>query len=172
MRKLMFKIIISCVLVVALVGTIVFANNYAQTYEEIYSQDFSSVSGSLDNSYYTQGSNRVTAQVIDGALSVKNDAVAYFAVNSAINNVTVVKESPLNKHGIEMCYNTDYYVFPMESPLTYNGKQYSFMCSGGGNGAVYFEEVAGVKAIKQFTYAATVTNNAITAIRTNSSRFI
>ena len=59
----------------------------------------------------------------------------------------------------------------MESPLTYNGKQYSFMCSGGGNGAVYFEEVAGVKAIKQFTYAATVTNNAITAIRTNSSRF-
>ena len=141
--------IISSLIIVSMFYTSVYAdNNYAENYEEIYSQDFSGFAeGSLDNSYYINSNKRISAQVENGQLKVNNDGVAYFAVNSAIDNVTVVKESSLNKHGIEMCYNTACYVVPLDTPSTYNGVEYAYKCTAGGNGAVYFAAVGGAGAL-------------------------
>ena len=174
MKRIIPNAFVYTILTITMLCVNVFASDYAENYTDIYLQNFEEMqAGAIDEDFFVKPNNRITAEICENELKIAADAVSYFAVNSEIDDVSVVRNSNVNKHGIEMCFNPQCYVTKMNAPLTYsvNGRQYAYKADVGGNGAVFFDSADSIKAIKQFTYASTISGSNITAIRTNASRF-
>lgn len=145
------------------------ANVFAElAWNNSLTMDFSDApNGTSYADLITEQNSSFSAEVNGGALEIKSDAFAYFAVN----NKTVVNDS-VNSHKIKLL-NTDRSVRLLDESIVFEGTQYDYI--GKGNSSISIDTVADKNALKQFTYINEDKWGNSTAagdvLRTNMARF-
>ncbi len=119
------------------------------TWRTIYTEDFAGdADGAISSDYIPEQTSQFEAKITDEALSVKSDNICYMQFNDISSVSKINGES--NSHGVELQYHAN---IPSHSSNPYIVGGCHFEYNGGnGDASVLYEEIAGKKAVKMFTY--------------------